>query len=48
MMRDVEEDGKTVNFDELNVQGHKIRDPSMQMILPCYPILQGDHPTWLK
>ena len=24
-MRDVEEDGKTVNFDELNVQGHKIR-----------------------
>ena len=25
-MRDVEEDGKTVNFDELNLQGHKIRD----------------------
>ena len=25
-MRVVEEDGKTVNFDELNMQGHKIRD----------------------
>ena len=24
--RDVEENGKTVNFDELNIQGHKIRD----------------------
>ena len=27
IMRNVEEDGKTVNFDELNIQGHKIRDP---------------------
>ena len=26
IMRDVEEDGKTVNFEELNIQGHKIRD----------------------
>ena len=25
-MRDVEEDRKTGNFDELNRQGHKIRD----------------------
>ena len=25
-MRDVEEDGKTVNFGELNIQGHEIRD----------------------
>ena len=25
-MRDVEEDGKTVNSDELNIQGQKIRD----------------------
>ena len=25
-MRDVEKDGKTVNFDKLNIQGHKIRD----------------------
>ena len=25
-MIDVEEDGKTVIFDELNIQGHKIRD----------------------
>ena len=25
IMRDVEEDRKTVNFDELNIQGHKIR-----------------------
>ena len=24
-MRDVEEDEKTVNFDELNIQGHKVR-----------------------
>ena len=26
IMRNVEEDGKTVNFEELNIQGHKIRD----------------------
>ena len=26
IMRDVEEDGKTVNFNKLNIQGHKIRD----------------------
>ena len=26
IIRGEEEDGKTVNFDELNIQGHKIRD----------------------
>ena len=26
IMREVGEDGKTVNFNELNIHGHKIRD----------------------
>ena len=26
ILRDVKEDGKTVNFDELNIQGHKFRE----------------------
>ena len=35
IMIDLEEDGKTVNFDEQNIQGHKSKICTMWMILPC-------------